>query len=72
MKRVVKYTAIDPYYSDQEITYIGESLDSLDSQEYETERHMGENHPMGINTIYKTTIVYETTLLEKEETGPVH
>ena len=59
MKRVVKYEAIDPYYSDQEQTYIGSTLDELDAIEYETEKFMGKEHPMGVLAIYKISIIYE-------------
>lgn len=59
MKRVVKYEAIDPYYSDFEETYIGTTLDEIDTQQYETEKFMGHNHENGIDSIYKTKIVYE-------------
>lgn len=59
MKRIVKYTAIDPYYSDFEETYIGENLDSLDEQEYELEKYVGRNHPHGIDAIYKIELLEE-------------
>lgn len=59
MKRVVKYEAVDPYYSDFEETYIGTTLDEIDTQQYETEEFMGHNHLNGIGHIYKSKIVYE-------------
>ena len=59
MKRVVKYTAIDPYYQDFTETYIGSDLDSLDAQQYEVEKHIGREHPHGIDAIYKHEIILE-------------
>lgn len=59
MKRIVKYTAIDPYYSDFEETYIGITLDDIDEQQYETEKFIGHNHPNGIDAIYKPSIIFE-------------
>ena len=59
MKRIVKYTAIDPYYSDFTETYIGADLDSLDTQQYELEKYVGREHPHGIDAIYKQEIVLE-------------
>lgn len=59
MKRVVKYEAIDPYYSDFEETYIGTTLDDIDAQQYETEKFMGHNHENGIDSIYKPVLIYE-------------
>lgn len=59
MKRVVRYTATDPYYSDFTETYIGESMESLDYQQYELEKYVGRNHPHGIDAIYKQEIVAE-------------
>lgn len=60
MKRIVKYKAIDPYYSDVEQTYIGATLDEVDGIQYETERHMGQYHANGIMSIYETEIISET------------
>lgn len=60
MKRVVKYIAVDPYYSDFEETYIGATLDSLDEQQYELEEFLGRNHCNGIMSIYKTEIISES------------
>ena len=59
MKRVVKYTAIDSYYSDFTETYIGADLDNLDYQQYELEKFVGRNHPHGIDAIYKQEIIEE-------------
>ena len=59
MKRVVKYEAFDPYYSDFEETYIGTTLDEIDIQQYETEKFMGRHHKNGIDSIYKPVLIYE-------------
>lgn len=59
MKRVVKYTAIDPYYSDFTETYIGGDYESVDHQQYELEKYVGRNHPHGIDAIYKQEIIEE-------------
>lgn len=59
MKRVVKYEAIDPYYSDFEETYIGTTFDEIDEIQYETEEFMGHNHENGIGCIYKPVVIYE-------------
>lgn len=57
----VKYTAIDPYYSDQEQVFIGVDLQSCYDQKYEFEDWLGSEHADGITSIYKTEII------EKEE-----
>ena len=59
MKRVVKYHAVDPYYSDQIQTYIGATLYEVDSIQYETEEYMAREHA-SLGMIYKTEILYET------------
>ena len=59
MKRVVRYNAIDPYYSTFEETYIGATLDEIDQQQQETEEFIGRNHPSGIMSIYKTEVIFE-------------
>ncbi len=56
MKRIVKYTAIDPYYSDVIQTYIGADSDEIDSIQYETEKFMCEGHS-NINNIYKLKVI---------------
>ena len=43
MKRIIKYKAIDPLYSDVTQTYIGTSAEELDNIQYETEEFMKEN-----------------------------
>lgn len=54
MKIRKKYVAIDPYYSDFEISFIGDSLDKIDEQIFDFEKYLGREHPSGISTIYKT------------------
>ena len=56
MKRIVKYTAIDPYYSDITQTYIGSTIEELDNIQWETEKSMGSGHT-SIDMIYKIEIV---------------
>jgi len=58
MKRVVKYTAVDPYYSDQTQTYIGATMEEIDNIQYETEEHMARFHA-SLGMIYKPEIIYE-------------
>lgn len=58
-KLVVKYEAVDPYYSDQVQTFIGVDIDSCEEQRYEFEKWLGRNHPAGIMFIYKTKILEE-------------
>ena len=61
MKRIVKYTAIDPYYSNIIQTYIGMTSEEIDNIQYETEEFMGREHLNGINNIYKVEIIqYES------------
>ena len=57
MKRIVKYTAINPYYSDVIQTYIGLTSEEIDNIQYETEEFMGREHSNGINNIYKVKII---------------
>lgn len=52
MKRVVKYIAIDPYYSDITQTYIGYNEEEIDNIQYETEEHMRGEH-FSLSDIYK-------------------
>lgn len=60
MKRIVKYTAIDPYYSDQIQTYIGSSLREIEDIQYETEEFMAKEH-YSLGAIYKTEIIFDNT-----------
>ena len=56
MKRIVKYTALDPYYSDVIQTYIGVDECEVNDIQYETEEAMqGEN----LFPIYKAQTIFE-------------
>lgn len=57
MKRIVKYIAIDPYYSDIIQTYIGITSEEIDNIQYETEKYMGQYHTNGIYNIYDVEII---------------
>lgn len=61
MKQVVKYTAVDPYYSDQIQTYIGSTPSEVDSIRYETEEYMAREHPGGLGMIYRVETVFDDT-----------
>lgn len=52
MKRIIKYKAIDPYYSDVTQTYIGTSAEELDNIQDETEQHMKCSH-FSLSSIYE-------------------
>jgi len=52
MKRIIKYKAIDPYYSDITQTYIGTSAEELDNIQYETEQYMKSSH-FSLSSIYE-------------------
>lgn len=58
MKRIVKYTAIDPYYSDVVQTYIGYDSDEIDAIQYETEKSMSSGHS-NIGNIYKSEVILD-------------
>lgn len=58
MKRVVKYIALDPYYSDITQTYIGVDECEVNDIQWETEEAMqGEN----LFQIYKSITIKEET-----------
>ena len=60
MKRIVKYTSIDPYYSDVIQTYIGMTSEEIDNIQYETEEFMkGEN--FSLSSIYNVNIIEDET-----------
>lgn len=65
MKRIVKYTAIDPLYSDVVQVYIGINSEEIDAIQYETEKSMGRYHSNGINSIYKSEVVTDESDLTK-------
>lgn len=58
-RRIVKYTSIDPYYSDQTHSYIALTWDDVDAMEMEQEAYMAYGHPMGLSAIYNTEIISE-------------
>ena len=60
MKRIVKYTAIDPYYSDVVQTYIGMDSDEIDNIQYETEESMKNCHA-SLGMIYKSEVIKDET-----------
>ena len=62
MKIIKKYTAIDPYYTDQIQTFIGEDINSIDEQIYEFEKWLGKEHPLGIGAIYKEEVIYDSSV----------
>ena len=55
----VKYIAIDPYYSDQNQSFIGYTIDDCWSQKCDFDKWLGREHPSGIRTIYKWEIINE-------------
>ena len=55
MKLIVRYEAIDPYYSSQEQVFIGINEESCYSQRVEFEEWLGRNHPNGMINIYEVT-----------------
>ena len=58
MKRIVKYIAIDPYYSDITHAYIGSTEEEIDKIQYETEEFMrGEHYSLSI--IYRKEIIQD-------------
>ena len=60
MKRIIKYKAIDSYYSDVIQTYIGTSAEELDNIQDETEQHMKGSH-FSLSSIYETEWLYDET-----------
>ena len=65
MKLVVKYTAVDPYYSDQIQTYIGASPEEVESIRQETEDFMAKEHGGVLSMIYKAETILDTTMEDK-------
>lgn len=58
MKRIVKYTATDPYYSDVVQSYIGTTEEEVYNIQHETEEFMRGEHS-SLNMIYKSEIIRE-------------
>lgn len=59
MKQIVKYTAIDPYYSDQEQTYIGATPEEVRNIRSETEEFM--SHGEVLSRMYKVEEIFDDT-----------
>lgn len=55
----IRYVAIDPYYSDQEQSFIGYDIEDCWSQKYDFDRWLGREYPMGMKAIYKEEILQE-------------
>jgi len=53
MIRIVKYLAIDPYYSSFTEKFIGTTETEIDDLEYDLDQYLGRDHPAGIRFIYK-------------------
>ena len=66
MKRIVKYKAIDPYYSDITQTYIGTSAEELDNIQYETEQYMKGSH-FSLSSIYEREWLLDESDIELNE-----
>lgn len=66
MKRIVKYKAIDPYYSDVTQTYIGTTTEELDNIQYETEQYMKGSH-FSLSSIYETEWLYDESDIKFNE-----
>ena len=60
MERIVKYTAVGPYYSDQTLTYIGSNAEEIDNIQFETEKHMAREH-CSLSMIYKLEIIFDNS-----------
>jgi hypothetical protein len=60
MKRIVRYIAIDPYYSDVTQTYIGTNSDEIDAIQSETERFMCKEHS-NTGNIYRSEVIKDET-----------
>ena len=52
MKRIIKYKAIDPLYSDITQTYIGTTAEEIDNIQDETEQYMKGSH-FSLSSIYE-------------------
>ena len=58
MKVIIEYKSIDPYYSDQTQTFVGENMELIDNQIYEFKQYLGREHPSGISFIYRPRIIH--------------
>lgn len=66
MKRIIKYKAIDPYYSDITQTYIGTTAEEIDNIQDETEQHMKGSH-FSLNSIYEREWLLDESDIEFNE-----
>ena len=53
----VKYIPIDPYYSTFEQTFISETIDGCEEQQFEFEEWLGREHKNDIMSIYKVEVL---------------
>ena len=60
MKRIVKYTATDPYYSDITQTYIGSTPTEIDNIQFETEEFMAKEY-VDLGMIYNSEIIFDNS-----------
>ena len=56
-KLKVLYKAIDPYYSDCEQIFIGDSIFSCEEQMLQHDEWLGKEHPNGVRSIYDVEIL---------------
>ena len=56
MERIVKYIALDPYYSDIIQTYIGSTPSEIDNIQFETEEFMKGDYP-SIYNVYDVKVI---------------
>ena len=56
-KLIVKYIPIDPYYSTFEQTFIADTIDGCEEQQFEFEEWLGKEHKKDIMAIYKIEIL---------------
>ena len=66
MKRIIKYKAIDPYYSDITQTYIGTTAEELDNIQDKTEQHMKGSH-FSLSSIYEREWLLDESDVEFNE-----
>jgi len=51
MRLEVHYKAIDPYYQDLDMTYVGQTMEEIMHQKRELEEYMGKEYPGGYTQI---------------------
>ena len=67
MKRIIKYKAINPYYSDITHTFIGSTAEEIDNIQDETEEYMKGEH-FSLSSIYEREWIVDETDPEFNET----